>query len=180
MQNIGRGSIFEFQQETASAFDYRDKGGLLGVEHFMRDVYTHLQTVSMVTDLFFEHVHEVLGLTSGSAVEQQLERSIVIRGGTVRLTSLEELAERPLLLMRLFLQAGRVGLSLHHRTRQIDLRPQDVPPQFVRVVRLCHDLPAGLVARRAAVCAPVLVDPCGTYHRFSHEFYLAFLPPSGA
>ena len=87
--------IFEFQQETASAFDYRDKGGLLGVEHFMRDVYTHLQTVSMVTDLFFEHVHEVLGLTSGSVVEQQLERSIVIRGGTVRLTSLEELAERP-------------------------------------------------------------------------------------
>ena len=111
--------IFEFQQETASAFDYRDKGGLLGVEHFMRDVYTHLQTVSMVTDLFFEHVHEVLGLTSGSVVEQQLERSIVMRGGTVRLTSLEELAERPLLLMRLFLQAGRAGLPLHHRTRQI-------------------------------------------------------------
>ncbi len=111
--------IFEFQQETASAFDYRDKGGLLGVEHFMRDVYTHLQTISVVTDLFFEHVHEVLGLTSGSAVEQQLERAIVIRGGTVRLTSLEELLERPTLLLRLFLQAGRAGLPLHHRTRQI-------------------------------------------------------------
>ena len=110
--------IFEFQQETAAAFDYRDKGGMLGVEHFMRDVYSHLQTISVVTDLFFEHVHEVLGLTSGSAVEQQLERGIVIRGGTVRLTSPTELIERPLLLMRLFLQAGRAGLPLHHRTRQ--------------------------------------------------------------
>jgi len=111
--------IFEYQQETAEALDYRDKDGLLAVEHFMRDVYSHLQTVSVVTDLFFEHVHEVMGLTGGAAVEQQLERCIVARGGTVRLTSVEELAERPYLLMRLFLQSGRTGLPLHHRTRQI-------------------------------------------------------------
>ncbi len=111
--------LFEFQQEMATAFEYRDQGGLLGVEHFMRDVYSHLQTVSVVTDLFFEHVQEVLGLTTGSAVEQQLERSIVIRSGTVRLATVEDLAERPYLLMRLFLQAGRTGLPLHHRTRQM-------------------------------------------------------------
>ncbi|MDR2549408.1 MAG: [protein-PII] uridylyltransferase [Desulfobulbus sp.] len=110
--------IFEYQQEVAQAFDYRDSEGMLGVEHFMRDLYGHLQTVSVVTDLFFEHVHEVLGLTVGSAPEQQLERGIVLRGGTVRLASLEELTARPLLLMRLFLQAGRAGAPLHHRTRQ--------------------------------------------------------------
>lgn len=110
--------IFEYQQEVAQAFDYRDTGGMLGVEHFMRDVYSHLQTVSVVTDLFFEHVHEVLGLTAGTSPEQQVERGIVLRGGTVRLTSLDELTARPLLLMRLFLQAGRLGAPLHHRTRQ--------------------------------------------------------------
>jgi len=111
--------IFELQQEMAEAFDYRDEGGILGVEHFMRDVYSHLQTISVVTDLFFEHVQEVLGLTAGLTVEQQLERSIVIRGGTVRLAAVEDLAERPYLLMRLFLQAGRTELPLHHRTRQL-------------------------------------------------------------
>jgi [protein-PII] uridylyltransferase len=111
--------IFEFQQETANALDYQDQGGLLGVEHFMRDVYSHLQTVSVITDLFFEHVHEVLGLTSGGAGEQQLERSIVARAGTIRLIAVEELNERPYLLMRLFLQAGRTGLPLHHKTRQL-------------------------------------------------------------
>lgn len=111
--------IFELQQEMAESFDYKDLGGMLGVEHFMRDVYSHLQTVSVVTDLFFEHVQEVLGLTAGLAVEQQLERSIVLRGGTVRLAAIEDLGERPYLLMRLFLQAGRMGLPLHHRTRQI-------------------------------------------------------------
>lgn len=111
--------IFEFQQETANALDYQDQGGLLGVEHFMRDVYSHLQTVSVITDLFFEHVHEVLGLTRGTSGEQQLERSIVARAGTIRLAAVEELNERPYLLMRLFLQAGRTGLPLHHKTRQL-------------------------------------------------------------
>lgn len=111
--------IFEYQQEVAQAFDYRDTDGMLAVEHFMRDVYGHLQTVSVVTDLFFEHVHEILGLSGGTAVDQPLERSIVLRGGTVRLTSPEELTARPALLMRLFLQAGRTGAPLHHRTRQI-------------------------------------------------------------
>ncbi|MBM9538122.1 [protein-PII] uridylyltransferase [Desulfobulbus alkaliphilus] len=111
--------IFEFQEELATAFAYRDHGGMRAVEHFMRDVYSHLQTVSLVTDLFFEHVHEVLGMTSGSSVEQQLERSIVLRGGTVRLVDKDSPLERPYLLMRLFLQSGRTGMPLHHRTRRI-------------------------------------------------------------
>jgi len=124
--------IFEFQEGMAEAFDYRDEGGMLGVEHFMRDVYSHLQTVSVVTDLFFEHVQEVLGITTGSTVEQQLERSIVIRGGTVRLTSVDDLAERPYLLLRLFLQSGRVGLQLHHRTRQIVTSNLDLVDDHLR------------------------------------------------
>jgi len=110
--------VFEYQQEMAQALDYRDTEGMPGVEHFMRDLYSHLQTVSVVTDLFFEHVREVLGLSSGSSPEQRLERGIVLRRGTVRLASLEELTARPLLLLRLFLQAGRTGVPLHHRTRQ--------------------------------------------------------------
>ncbi len=110
--------IFEYQQEMAAALGYQDKGAQLGVERFMRDLYGHLQTVSTVTDIFFEHVQEVLGLTETGAREQQLERAIVSRGGRIRLTSVEELIERPYLLMRLFLQAGRLGQPLHHRTRQ--------------------------------------------------------------
>ena len=75
--------------------------------------------VSVVTDLFFEHVHEILGLTAGANVEQQLERSIIVRGGTIRLNAADDLNDRPYLLMRLFLQSGRAGLPLHHRTRQL-------------------------------------------------------------
>lgn len=110
--------VFDFQDEVAAALEYKDKDGILGVERFMRDVYSHLQTVSVVTDLFFEHVHEVLGLTSGSATEQQLEQFIVAVRDTIRLTDVTAIETRPYLLMRLFLQSGRTGLPLHHRTRQ--------------------------------------------------------------
>ncbi len=110
--------IFEYQEEMAAAFGYTDRDGLLAVEHFMRHVYGHLQTIAVTTDLFFEHVQEVLGLSGGSRKEKQLEQAIVVRNSTIHLVRSDELEKRPYLLMRLFLQAGRTGLPLHHRTRQ--------------------------------------------------------------
>ncbi len=110
--------IFEYQEEMAAAFGYRDTAGQLAVEQFMRHVYGHLQTIAVVTDLFFEHVREVLGLGMDKGKEKVLEKSIVLRSGTLHLLSSDELERRPYLLMRLFLQAGRTGVPLHHRLRQ--------------------------------------------------------------
>lgn len=115
--------IFEYQEEMAAAFGYEDRDGMLAVEHFMRHVYGHLQTIAVVTDLFFEHVHEVLGLTEKDRGERELEKGIVVRSNTLRLAVTEpELSERPHLLMRVFLQAARTGLPVHHRTRQMITR----------------------------------------------------------
>lgn len=112
--------FFEYQHEMAAAFGYRDSGGMLGVEHFMREVYSHLQTIAVVTDLFFEQVREVVGVGRSHRGERQLEKDIVAREGTVRLgVHPDELKKRPHLLMRLFLQSGKPGLQLHHRTRKI-------------------------------------------------------------
>lgn len=112
--------FFEYQEEMTKAFGYTDSDGILGVEHFMREVYGHLQTIAVTTDLFFEHVREVVGFKIAGQREKQLEKDIVIRDGTVRLSaSPGELHKRPVLLMRLFLQAGKTGYPLHHRTRQI-------------------------------------------------------------
>ena len=115
--------IFEYQEEMAAAFGYEDRDGMLAVEHFMRHVYSHLQTIAVVTDLFFEHVYEVLGMVGKDKGERVLEKGIVVRSNTLRLAVTEdELARRPYLLMRLFLQAARTGLSVHHRTRQLVTR----------------------------------------------------------
>ncbi len=114
---------FELQEEMAAAFGYKEKMGMLAVEHFMRDVYGHLQTISVVTDLFFEQVHEILGLSEKDKGEQEVERNIVVRAKTLRLTARKaDLAARPVVLMRLFLQAVRKDLSIHHSTRQLVTR----------------------------------------------------------
>ncbi len=115
--------IFEYQEEMAAAFGYEDRDGMLAVEHFMRHVYGHLQTIAVVTDLFFEHVHEVLGLTEKDRGERELEKEIVVRSNTIRLAVTDDsLDARPHLLMRVFLQAARTGLPIHHRTRQMVTR----------------------------------------------------------
>lgn len=109
--------VFEYQEEMAGAFGYQDTDGVLAVEHFMRDVYGHLQTIAVVTDLFFEHVHEVLGFSREKGREKQLERAIVLRDGSIRFSD-AELEKHPYLLMRIFLQAGRTGRPLHHLARR--------------------------------------------------------------
>ena len=109
--------IFDYQEEMAEAFGYQEKDGVLAVEHFMRDVYSHLQTVAVVTDLFFEHVQELLGLTGKQGQEKQLEKFIVLRSGSVRFAE-ADLKEHPYLLMRIFLQSGRTGKPLHHLARR--------------------------------------------------------------
>ena len=110
--------IFEYQEEMATSFGYQDSEGQLAVELFMRDVYGHLQNIAVITDLFFEHVHESQGLAGKAGTERELEKGIVERGGTLHLSEAEALDTRPHLLMRIFLQAARTGLPLHHRLKQ--------------------------------------------------------------
>ena len=111
---------FEQQEEMASAFGYQGSATGLSVEQFMRDVYGHLRTVTVVHDLFFDHVNEVLGL---AAKEQQLsdrelENGIEIRDNRVHLRASEEvLASKPYLMMRTFLAAAKNGVQVHHRSK---------------------------------------------------------------
>ena len=128
--------IFEYQEEMAAAFGYEDRDGMLAVEHFMRHVYGHLQTIAVVTELFFEHVHEVLGLTEKDRGERELEKGIIVRSNTLRLAVTEsELSKRPHLLMRVFLQAARTGLPVHHRTRQMVTRNLQLVDEDFRTSR---------------------------------------------
>ncbi len=113
---------FEQQEEVAEAFGYRAKNGVLAVEDFMRDVYGCLQNISVITDLFFDHVDEVLGLLAGSAEipDKVVEKGIEVRRGKVHLTArTAQLQMKPHILIRLFLVMARTGLPLHHGTRKI-------------------------------------------------------------
>ncbi len=112
---------FEQQEEVAAAFGYKSRKGVLGVEGFMRDLYGHLQVVAVTTDLFFDHVDDVLGFAGGVGAEsREIEKGIVVRNERIHLVASEEdLVGRPYLLMRCFLASANSGLNLHHRTRKM-------------------------------------------------------------
>jgi [protein-PII] uridylyltransferase len=114
---------FEQQEQVAEAFDYQNRGGALGVEKFMRDLYGHLQVIAVTTDLFFDHVDDVLGFAgiAGTAgtTKRFIEKGIEVRNNRIHLMAVEsDLAARPYLLMRCFLASAKTGLPIHHRTRK--------------------------------------------------------------
>ncbi|MFH1019533.1 MAG: [protein-PII] uridylyltransferase, partial [Pseudomonadota bacterium] len=111
--------FFEYQEEMAKAFRYSDTRGALGVERFMQDIYRHLQTIATTTDLFFEHVDETLGSPRANPAGQTIEPGITVRQDRLHLSGQALIEKRPYLLMRLFAQAGKTGLEIHHRSRKI-------------------------------------------------------------
>ncbi len=114
---------FELQLEVAKALGYATSEGVLGVERFMRDTYAHMENIAITTDLFFDHVDEVLDLarkTVEPVPDRVVEKGIEIRRNRVHLTALpDEIAAKPQLLMRVFLASARSGVPLHHRTRKL-------------------------------------------------------------
>lgn len=128
---------FEYQEEIAQAFKYRDEDGLLGVEHFMRQVYGHMQVIAITTGLFFEHVDEVIGQKDFSKSEDlSLEEGIEVRNGRIHLHDHDLLKKKPYLLMRLFSQSAKTGRPLHYRTRKLISSHLDLVDERLRSSRL--------------------------------------------
>lgn len=111
--------FFEHQEDMAETFEYKNTKSMLGVELFMHDVHHHLQTVAIATDLFFEHVQDVVGLKLYTAKDKILEEGIELRHGRIQITRPELLEKRFHLLMRVFSQSARTGHPIHHRTKQL-------------------------------------------------------------
>jgi [protein-PII] uridylyltransferase len=109
---------FEHQEKMAQAFGFKNDKSRLAVEYFMREVYGHLQTIRVGTDLFFEHVNEVLDHDAPAKGKKNLEPGIEVRHGRIHLADPELLDSKPMLLMRLFAQSAKTGVSIHHRTQK--------------------------------------------------------------
>ncbi|MEN8257725.1 MAG: [protein-PII] uridylyltransferase [Thermodesulfobacteriota bacterium] len=111
--------FFEHQEEMAGAFGYKTTKAMLGVELFMREVHNHLQSIAVVTELFFEHVQDVVGLTPPAAGDRTLEPGITVRQGRIQISEADLVSKRPHLFMRVFAQSGATGLPIHHNTKTL-------------------------------------------------------------
>lgn len=113
---------FEQQEEIAEALAYKERDGFLGVEVLMQEMYRHLQNIAVVTDLFFAHVDDVLGLgvEQGKSPDKIVEPGIELRGNHVHLVAAPaDLQKKPHLLLRLYLASARHGVPVHHRSSKM-------------------------------------------------------------
>ena len=111
--------FFEYQEEIAKALRFYDTKDLLGVERFMRNVHRNLQTISVASDLFFEHVVDVINPPSTSASAKTLSKGIELLRGRIVLTDQALLKERPYIMMKAFAISAKDNIPLHYRSRKL-------------------------------------------------------------
>jgi len=111
--------FFEYQEEIARFFDYRDSNNMLAVEDFMQRLHKYLQTLAAISDLFFEYVEELLHISACNTENRVLEPGIGIINCHIGLTDPLLIEKDPCLSMRIFVQAARTDLPIHYQTRRI-------------------------------------------------------------
>lgn len=124
--------FFEYQEEVSSFLGHKDSNNMLGVEHFMKEVYGHLQTVAVISDLFFECADEVSNLSACSKENKILEPGIEVIDCRINLTEPSLLEKCSYLLMRLFAHAARTGLPIYYRTKRLVTANLDLVDEELR------------------------------------------------
>ncbi len=109
---------FEYQEEIAKAFRHYDSSSMLGVERFMGEVYACMETVGIVTDLFFEHVQDTFDRSS-IAPGVELEPGIELVSGRIHIADQSVLQKKPFLIMKVFEFAAVNRASLHYRAKRV-------------------------------------------------------------
>ena len=110
--------FFEHQTAIAADAGFKDHQGRLAVEQFMRHLYRDLQTIATSSELFFEHVKEVVGQKKGEGRSRAIEEGISLNNDRLRFTDPELIERKPQLAVRIFLHASRLKLPIHHLSRK--------------------------------------------------------------
>ncbi len=111
--------FFEYQEEIAKALRFYDSSDILGVEKFMRNVHRNMQVISVASDLFFEHVQDILLPSTHPASATAIDKAIEILKGKIVLTDRRLVEERPYIMMKAFAVAAKENLPIHHLTRRL-------------------------------------------------------------
>jgi [protein-PII] uridylyltransferase len=110
--------FYEHQEEIATALGYRNSPGRLGVESFMQEMYGSLQTIAVITGIFFEHTAEIVDRSQARTTPKKVDDELEIRHRHLSLIDHEKLRRQPHLLLKIFSEAAARDLPIHYRTRQ--------------------------------------------------------------
>lgn len=111
--------FFEYQVEIARLLNFSDKSGVLAVERFMKNVHEAMSDISSITDLFLEHVYEVLNPRAQAKGGRVIEDGVEIVNNRIVIDSKAHIEAMPQLIMRLFYYSASYDVPLHYRTKKI-------------------------------------------------------------
>jgi [protein-PII] uridylyltransferase len=144
---------FEYQEQIAAEFGYRDTTGLKGVEHFMRDYYLHAAAVNrFATEIIARCMQQprVASLV-GRYTGREIRPGVRIVGGELSVGDPALFREHPVELIRVFSDTQRHGVPLSHGTKRnirahaelIDehvRQEREVIEAFLRILAWKHDV----------------------------------------
>ncbi len=110
--------FFEYQEEIARKLRLYDSRETLGVERFMKKVHTSLYTIATASDLFFEHVEDVINPPKAGKPHRKLAPGIEILNNKIFLTDAKLLLQKPYLLFKAFSLSAEMEIPLHYRSRR--------------------------------------------------------------
>jgi [protein-PII] uridylyltransferase len=109
---------FEYQEQIAAEFGYRDTEEIKGVERFMRDYYLHAAAVN-------RFANEIIARCTGRRLPllgrytgREIRPGVRIVSGEISAAEADFFRAHPLELLRLFSDAQRHGVQISHATRR--------------------------------------------------------------
>ncbi len=112
----------DLQPAIAKNLGYKDRGNELGVEHFMRDYYTHARAIKHLSDLICERLkgQSSTGRAVGLLTRRQLDDGSVLHHTHIALPKKRRhfFIDTPHRLFSLFLNAQRFGVPLNEAAKQ--------------------------------------------------------------
>ena len=129
--------FFEYQEEIAKKLRLYDSRETLGVERFMKKVHRDLQRVAVASDLFFEHVEDLINPGTTRGKTKRLAPGIELLNGKILLRNEELLLQKPYLLFKAFAISASEKIPLHYRSRKLIAALIENLPERLRRSRRC-------------------------------------------
>ncbi len=129
--------FFEYQEEIARKLRLYDSRESLGVERFMKKVHTDLQCIASASDLFFEHVEDVISSMGIKIKSRPLAPGIELLNKKILLGDEGLLLQKPYLLFKAFAIAASKRTPLHYRSRKLISSLVERLPERLRNSKRC-------------------------------------------
>ncbi|MCP4117115.1 MAG: [protein-PII] uridylyltransferase [Desulfobacteraceae bacterium] len=111
---------FEHQVEVAKRLGFKDRKGLAGVEAFLGQLHTRTDFIKQISQMITEHMRQTRApRTPPHRVRPTRTDGIVIKQNRLYFSSIAAIPSRPELLLKIFVESGRLKLRLSIEARRI-------------------------------------------------------------